>query len=125
MLKTILLIGGGGFIGSVARFYVSKINLYIQFFSIPVGTLLVNVLGCFIIGFLTGIAEQRTILTVEWRMFLMVGFCGGFTTFSTFANENLMLLHNGLSSSALLYTGVSILLGFTAVYLGFNAGTAL
>ncbi|MGC9150153.1 MAG: fluoride efflux transporter CrcB [Microbacter sp.] len=125
MLKTILLIGSGGFIGSVARYYVSKINLYIQFLSIPVGTLLVNVLGCFIIGFLTGIVEQRTILTVEWRMFLMVGFCGGFTTFSTFANENLMLLHNGLSYSALLYTGASILLGFTAVYLGFNAASVI
>ncbi len=125
MLKTILLIGSGGFIGSVARFYLSKINLYIQFFSIPVGTLLVNVLGCFIVGFLTGIAEQRTVLTVEWRLFLMVGFCGGFTTFSTFANENLMLFHNGLSYSVLLYTGLSILLGFTAVYLGYNAGTAL
>ena len=120
MLKTILLIGSGGFIGSVARFYLSKINLYIQFFSIPVGTLLVNVLGCFIIGFLTGIAEQRTILTAEWRLFLMVGFCGGFTTFSTFANENLMLMHNGLFPSILLYTGLSILLGFLAVYLGFN-----
>lgn len=124
-MKTILLIGTGGFIGSVARYYVSKINLSLHFQSIPFGTLLVNVLGCFIIGFLTGIAEQRTILTAEWRLFLMVGFCGGFTTFSTFANENLMLLHNGLSYSVLLYTGLSILLGFTAVYLGFNAGAAL
>jgi CrcB protein len=125
MLKTILLIGSGGFIGSVARFYLSKINLYIQFFSIPVGTLLVNVLGCFIIGFLTGIAEQRTILTAEWRLFLMVGFCGGFTTFSTFANENLMLMHNGLFPSILLYTGLSILLGFLAVYLGFNLANTI
>jgi CrcB protein len=125
MLKTILLIGSGGFIGSVARFFVSKINLSVAFFSIPVGTLLVNVLGCLIIGFLTGIAEQRTILTAEWRLFLMVGFCGGFTTFSTFANENLMLMHNGLFPSVLLYTGLSILLGFLAVYLGFNLANTI
>jgi CrcB protein len=124
MLKTILLIGSGGFIGSVARFFLSKINLSFDFFSIPVGTLLVNVSGCFIIGLLTGFAERSTLLTVEWRLFLMVGFCGGFTTFSTFANENLMLMHNGLFPSVLLYTGLSILLGFLAVYLGFNLTNA-
>jgi CrcB protein len=124
MLKTILLIGSGGFIGSVARFFLSKINLSVDFFSIPVGTLLVNVSGCFIIGLLTGLAERSTLLTIEWRLFLMVGFCGGFTTFSTFANENLMLMHNGLFPSVLLYTGLSILLGFLAVYLGFNLTNA-
>ncbi len=125
MFKTILIVGSGGFIGSVARYYVSKLNLHIDFFSIPVGTLLVNVLGCFIIGFLTGIADKSAILTVEWRMFLMVGICGGFTTFSSFANENLMLLHNGLMLSILLYTGLSILLGFTAVYLGYVTSNLL
>jgi CrcB protein len=125
MLKTILIVGSGGFIGSVARYYVSKLNLHIDFFSIPVGTLLVNVLGCFVIGFLTGIADKSAILTVEWRMFLMVGICGGFTTFSSFANENLMLLHNGLMLSILLYTGLSILLGFTAVYLGYVTSNLL
>jgi CrcB protein len=125
MLKTILIVGSGGFIGSVARYYVSKLNLHVDFFSIPVGTLLVNILGCFIIGFLTGIADKSAILTVEWRMFLMVGICGGFTTFSSFANENLMLLHNGLMLSILLYTGLSILLGFMAVYLGYVTSNLL
>ncbi|MTK51858.1 MAG: fluoride efflux transporter CrcB [Paludibacter sp.] len=120
-----LIVGSGGFIGSVARFYVSKLNLHVDFLSIPVGTLLVNVLGCFIIGFLTGIADKSAILTVEWRMFLMVGICGGFTTFSSFANENLMLLHNGLILSILLYTGLSIFLGFTAVYLGYVTSNLL
>jgi CrcB protein len=125
MLKTILIIGCGGFIGSVARYFVSKLNLSVDFFSIPVGTLLVNVLGCLVIGFLTGIADKSTILTTEWRMFLMVGICGGFTTFSSFANENLMLLHNGLLLSLLLYTALSIFLGFTAVYLGYTASNLL
>jgi fluoride exporter len=119
MIKNILLIGTGGFIGSVARYLVSFLNLSVHFFSIPVGTLLVNVTGCFVIGFLTGIAEKSTILTAEWRLFLMVGLCGGFTTFSSFANENLVLLHNGEIFSLLLYTGLSIFIGFLAVWLGF------
>jgi fluoride exporter len=119
MIRNILLIGLGGFIGSVARYFVSFLNLSVSFFSIPVGTLLVNVTGCFVIGFLTGIAEKSTILTAEWRLFLMVGLCGGFTTFSSFANENLVLLHNGEIFSLLLYTGLSIFIGFLAVWLGF------
>lgn len=119
MIKNILLIGTGGFAGSVARYFLSRLNLSISFFSIPVGTLLVNVSGCLVIGFLTGIAGKSEILTAEWRLFLMVGLCGGFTTFSTFAGENLMLLHNGQIASLFLYTGLSLFLGFMAVYLGY------
>ena len=119
MLKNLLIIGTGGFIGSIARYLVSQLNLTIIFHSIPVGTLTVNVAGSFIIGFLTGIAEKSMILTPEWRLFLMVGLCGGFTTFSAFANENLMLIHNGQVLTVLLYTGLSIFLGFLAVYLGY------
>jgi len=119
MIKNILLIGFGGFIGSVARYYVSRLNLNIEFFSIPIGTLTVNVLGSLILGFLTGIAVKSPILTVEWRLFLMVGICGGFTTFSAFTNENLMLLHSGQISSIIIYTGLSIFLGFLAVFFGY------
>lgn len=119
MLKNILIIGTGGFVGSVARYLVSQLNLTVSFHSIPVGTLLVNIIGSFAIGFLTGIAEKSMILTPEWRLFLMVGLCGGFTTFSAFANENLMLMHNGQFLAVLLYTGLSIFLGFFAVYLGY------
>jgi len=119
MLKTILLIGFGGFAGSVSRYYVSKLNLFAGFFSIPLGTLVVNVLGSLIIGFLAGIADKSTVLTLEWRLFLMVGFCGGFTTFSTFANENMSLMHNGQFLSMAFYTGLSVFLGFLAVYLGY------
>ena len=119
MLKQLLLIGTGGFIGSVARFLVSRLNTRIEWFSIPIGTLTVNVLGSLLIGFLIGISEKSPVLTVEWRMFLMVGLCGGFTTFSSFSGENLVLLKNGQILPMLLYTGLSIFLGFTAVYLGY------
>ena len=119
MIKNLLIIGTGGFLGSIARYLVSQLNLTISFHSIPVGTLTVNVAGSFLIGFLTGIAEKSMILAPEWRLFLMVGLCGGFTTFSAFANENLMLIHNGQAPAVLLYTGLSIFLGFLAVYLGY------
>ena len=119
MLKQLLLIGTGGFIGSVARYLVSQLNTRIHWLSIPIGTLTVNVFGSLLIGFLIGISEKSPILTVEWRMFLMVGLCGGFTTFSSFSGENLALLRNGQIFPLLLYTGLSILLGFTAVYLGY------
>ena len=119
MIKNVILIGLGGFIGSIARYFVSMLNLSVSFFSIPVGTLIVNITGSFLIGFLTGIAEKGTVLTDGWRMFLMVGLCGGFTTFSTFTNENLMLIHNGQVFSLILYTALSIFLGFLAVFFGY------
>ncbi len=125
MLKEILLIGFGGFIGSVGRYYVSKLNLSVDLFSIPLGTLIVNVLGSLLLGFLTGIVVKSPILTVEWRLFLMVGICGGFTTFSTFTNENMMLIHNGQFPSAALYTGLSLFLGFIAVFVGYATSNLL
>jgi CrcB protein len=109
----------------VARYLVSRLNVHIDFFSIPVGTLLVNVAGSFLIGLLTGIADKSAILTVQWRMFLMVGLCGGFTTFSTFSSENLMLMHNGQVASVILYTGLSVFLGFAAVFFGFVTSNLL
>lgn len=118
-MKEILLIGLGGFAGSVARYYVSKINLLVDFYSIPLGTLLVNVSGSLLLGFLTGIAEKSSLMTPELRWFLMIGLCGGFTTFSTFAGENLMLMRNGQVLTLGLYTGISVFLGFLAVYLGY------
>jgi CrcB protein len=124
-MKQILLVGFGGFIGSVARFLVSKLNLYWNIFSIPFGTLTVNVLGSFIIGFIVGISAKSEIITPSFRLFLMVGICGGFTTFSSFTLENLTLMQNGQFASVLLYTGLSIFLGFLAVYLGYITSNLL
>lgn len=118
-MKHLLLVGLGGFIGSVARFLVSKLNLSWHFLSIPMGTLTVNVLGSFIIGILVGISAKSDLISTDLRLFLMVGFCGGFTTFSSFSSENLMLMQNGQVFTLLIYTSLSILLGFLAVYLGY------
>jgi len=125
MYKEILLVGFGGFIGSVARYYISKLNLLIDWLSIPIGTLLVNVAGSLLIGLLTGIASKSPILTVEWRLFLMVGLCGGFTTFSTFTSENLALAQNGQFLAVALYAGLSVILGFIAVFVGYNLSNLL
>ena len=125
MIKQVMLIGIGGFVGSVARYYVSKLNLTIDVFAVPIGTLTVNILGSLLIGFLAGIADKSPIMTADLRLLLMVGLCGGFTTFSSFTNENLMLMHNGQFLSILMYTGLSIFLGFLAVYLGYTTSNLL
>jgi CrcB protein len=119
MVKNLILVGTGGFIGSIARYLVSRLTARVDWFSIPLGTLTVNIAGSFLIGLLIGISERSPILSVEWRMLLMVGLCGGFTTFSSFTGENLMLMRNGQFFSLFLYTGLSILLGFAAVYFGY------
>jgi CrcB protein len=119
VIRYLLYIGIGGFAGSIARFLLSRWTNHLQWMSVPLGTLLVNIAGSFLIGLLIGISEKSPVLTVELRMLLMVGLCGGFTTFSTFTGENLMLMRNGQFLSLFLYTGMSILMGFTAVYFGY------
>ncbi|HVN56692.1 MAG TPA: fluoride efflux transporter CrcB [Bacteroidales bacterium] len=119
MIRNILLIGTGGFIGSVARYFVSRLNLTMSLFSIPAGTLLVNITGSFIIGFLAGLSDRSTVLSTEARLFLMVGICGGFTTFSSFTLENLTLIHNGQLLQVVIYSSLSFLLGMLAVFAGY------
>ncbi len=120
-MRHLIIIGLGGFIGTIARFGVSKLSVHWQFLSIPMGTLLVNVLGSLIIGILMGLSQKTNLLSLELRMFLIIGICGGFTTFSSFSSENLVLMQNGQFLIALIYTASSILFGFTAVYLGYLA----
>lgn len=124
-MKQILLVGLGGFIGSVARYFVSKLNIYWHFLSIPMGTLTVNIAGSLLIGFLVGISAKSELLSPGMRLFWMVGICGGFTTFSSFSNENMQLMQNGQFLTALIYTGLSIIFGFTAVYLGYTISNLL
>jgi fluoride exporter len=124
-MRQLLLVGIGGFIGSIARFLVQKLNLNWQALSIPMGTLSVNVLGSLLIGFIIGVSGKSEIISPGLRLFLMVGICGGFTTFSSFTAENLTLMQNGQFATVLLYTGLSIFLGFLAVYLGYITSNLL
>ncbi len=120
MIKEIILVGSGGFIGSVFRYFLSKINLTINYLSIPWGTLLINAMGSLFIGLLLGFADHGNHLSFEWKMFLMVGVCGGFTTFSTFSSENLNLLQNGQFVNLILYTFLTLFFSFLFVFFGYG-----
>ena len=115
----IILVGLGGFIGSSLRFamsgWVQRMFPYSQF---PYGTMSVNVLGCLLIGYLGGVAEQRQTLEAGTRLFLLVGVLGGFTTFSTFAYESLALAQDSLYFKMMLNVVVQVVIGFSAAWLG-------
>ncbi|MCX6280807.1 MAG: fluoride efflux transporter CrcB [Bacteroidetes bacterium] len=118
MLRLILIIGSGSFAGGVTRFLLSRYIHSNADTTFPLGTLIVNITGCFLIGIFYGMSERSNLLSPELRMFLTVGFCGGFTTFSTFAAENISLMKDGNFLYFGLYTGLSVFLGLMAVYLG-------
>ena len=118
-MTNIILVGFGGFIGSVLRYLLSG---YVQgstkSLDFPYGTLAVNVIGCFVIGFLAQLAEGRGVFTSEARTFVFIGILGGFTTFSSFGNETLNLARDSQMINALMNVGANVILGLLAVWLG-------
>lgn len=118
MFKTLLLIGTGGFLGSIARFLASRIMQNNFPTTFPIGTFFVNIAGCLLIGLIYGFSDRSSLLSTGWKLFLAIGFCGGFTTFSTFANENLAMLRDGDFFHFFIYTGLSVFLGIAATFIG-------
>ena len=116
-MKQFLLVFLGGGIGSLLRYIISRtFNTYFQHFYL--GTFLVNIIGCLIIGLVLGISYKSNLLSQNQTLLLTTGFCGGFTTFSTFALENQALLKSGEIFHFSLYTIASIAVGIFAVILG-------
>jgi CrcB protein len=118
MLKLLLIVGSGSFLGGIARYLLSRGIQNSVITSFPMGTFWVNILGCFLIGLIYGLSDRGTLGNNEMRLFLAVGFCGGFTTFSTFSNENMALLRDGSILYFSLYAGLSVFLGLLATFGG-------
>jgi CrcB protein len=119
MLRNIALVGIGGMVGSIARYLVSVLVTARLPIGFPYGTLTVNIVGCFFIGLIMGLAERGTLLSPLLRLVLATGFCGGFTTFSSFSYEVIELLRAHRYEAAVLYVVVSIVIGLSATILGF------
>jgi fluoride exporter len=118
MLKNILLVGLGGAAGSIARFLLSKWVYDIHPHTFPFGTFAVNLIGCFLIGLFYALSAKAGFFSPEIRLLLTTGLCGGFTTFSAFSYENIVLLKLGQYSYSLLYAAGSVVLGIAFTYLG-------
>ncbi len=117
-MKLILLIGAGSFLGGISR-YLLSLAVQTKTAVFPTGTLAVNIIGCLCIGIVFGLFDRGQI-SHEWRMFLATGFLGGFTTFSAFSNETFILFRDGQVGCALLYVGLSVVLGLSATYFAYQ-----
>jgi fluoride exporter len=115
----------GSALGGVARYLLGGLIQRLSGGTFPTGTLLINVTGSFLLGFLYRYASESAAITPEVRAMLTIGFCGGYTTFSTFTYETARLLEDGETVRALAYIGLSVCLSLGAVVLGLAAGREL
>ena len=121
MEKWLYLIGGG-ILGTVARYLLAGVVYQKIGTDFPYGTLIINLIGCFLIGFFDTIFQAKFLFSPVLRMFLMVGFCGAFTTFSTFMLETGNLIRDGEAFRAFLNVMLSVVLGFIVFRLGILLG---
>ena len=118
MSRSILFVAFGGLIGSVCRFLAASFVVTMLPFTFPFGTFVVNITGCFIMGAAVGLAERYIWIHHDWRMFLTAGFCGGFTTFSAFAFENIELLLDKNYATFAAYSIASFVVCLGATFVG-------
>lgn len=122
MIKTLLLVGFGGGLGSILR-YLSSVLVTRHFnTAFPLATFLVNITGCFLIGLLVSMVEKQTWAGDNFKYLFITGFCGGFTTFSAFAHENVGLISNQQTLIAFAYIAASVVIGLLFIWLGMAAG---
>ena len=118
MIKNILLVGLGGGIGSIARYLCQRWFAANYISAFPWGTLAVNIIGCFAIGIFWGMIFKSFDTNESWKLFLMTGLCGGFTTFSAFTLEGIGLLKEQKLALFFSYVAASMLVGLLATYAG-------
>lgn len=111
MLRALLFVGLGGAVGSMTRYGIGALMGKYITHPYPFATFMINIAGCFIIGLLFGFGEKNSLIAGNWWLILATGFCGGFTTFSSFALENINLMRGGNSIMAVTYSALSIILG--------------
>ena len=121
-MKELLLVFLGGGLGSTVRFSLGKWVNALHNHHFPWGTLVVNIVACLVLGFVIGLADHKQLISASSRLFWTVGFCGGFSTFSTFSNETLYLIQAGFTISLILYIGLSLLLCVAAIFGGLYIG---
>ena len=118
MLRAIILVGVGGGIGSIFRYLTTVIAGKYFHAAFPLATFIANILGCLIIGLLLGFFERHQLANPDLKYLFVTGFCGGYTTFSTFAAENINLFHTENSLTAFAYIAASVIVGLLAVWIG-------
>lgn len=118
MIKSLLLVGIGGGMGSIGRYLMSLLIQKNCSLTFPLSTFLINILGSLLIGLLIGCAGKNLPYSPEIKLLFITGFCGGFTTFSTFSAENFQLIQNGQYATASIYVFASITLGILAMACG-------
>jgi CrcB protein len=120
-MKTLLLVGLGGGLGSMLRYLATHfITSRITRFPAIYGTFAVNFTGCLLIGIAIGLSERYAWFSPNMRLFVATGICGGYTTFSAFAYENINLIRNGNYGVSLIYILASVIICFSATYIGFT-----